>query len=267
MKRILLFAATLLFALSCAPKKADAPKALVLYYSQTGTTEKVALAIAEKTGADVEAIVAVNPYDGDYNATIQRGLQEMQNGIYPELQPLTSNLADYDVVFIGYPVWFGTYAPPVETLLNTADLKGKKVVPFCTFGSGGLDSSSKAIAAKLTESEVLPGYGVRAARIDAIDAELDQFLKAGGFIEGEAVVVEAYPEAVLVTEEQAAIFNAAVASYAMIQAEAETVASRTHFLGGQEYLFTAKDVRNGAAMKVYVLVEEGKDPVFTQVCR
>ena len=267
MKRILLFAATLLFALSCSPKKAEAPKALVLYYSQTGTTEKVALAIAEKTGADVEAIVAVNPYDGDYNATIQRGLHEMQNGICPELQPLTSNLADYDVVFIGYPVWFGTYAPPVETLLNTADLKGKKVVPFCTFGSGGLDSSSKAIAAKLTESEVLPGYGVRAARIDAIDAELDQFLKAGGFIEGEAVVVEAYPEAVPVTEEQAAIFNAAVASYAMIQAEAETVASRTHFLGGQEYLFTAKDVRSGAAMKVYVLVEEGKDPVFTQVCR
>ena len=160
MKRILLFAATLLLAFSCAPKKADAPKALVLYYSQTGTTEKVALAIAEKTGADVEAIVVVNPYDGDYNATIQRGLQEMQSGTYPELQPLKSDLAQYDVVFIGYPVWFGTYAPPIETLLATADLKGKKVVPFCTFGSGGIDTSSKAIAAKLTESEVLPGYGV-----------------------------------------------------------------------------------------------------------
>ena len=267
MKRILFFAAAMLLALSCATKKADAPKALVLYYSQTGTTEKVALAIAEKTGADVEAIVAVNPYDGDYNATIQRGLQEMQDGVYPELQPLTSNIADYDVVFIGYPVWFGTYAPPVETLLGNEALKGKKIVPFCTFGSGGLDTSSNAIAAKLTESEVLPGYGVRAARIDAIDAELDQFLKAGGYAEGEAVAVEAYPEAVPVTEEQAAIFNAAVASYAMIQAEAETVASRTHFLGGQEYLFTAKDVRNGAEMKINVLVEEGKEPVFTQVYR
>lgn len=267
MKRILLFAATLLLAFSCAPKKADAPKALVLYYSQTGTTEKVALAIAEKTGADVEAIVVVNPYDGDYNATIQRGLQEMQSGTYPELQPLKSDLAQYDVVFIGYPVWFGTYAPPIETLLATADLKGKKVVPFCTFGSGGIDTSSKAIAAKLTESEVLPGYGVRAARIDAIDAELDQFLKEGGYMEGEAAVVEAFPAETAVTEAEAAVFNAAVASYAMIQAEAETVASRTHFLGGKEYLFTAKDTRSGAAMKVYVLVEDGKDPVFTQVCR
>ena len=267
MKRIMLFAATMLFALSCAPKKAEAPKSLVLYYSQTGTTEKVALAIAEKTGADVEAIAVVNAYDGDYNSTIQRCLQEMQDGVYPELQPLKSNLSEYDVVYIGYPVWFGTYAPPIETLLGNEALKGKKIVPFCTFGSGGLDTSSNAIIAKLTESEVLPGYGVRAARVDAICAELDQFLKAGGFVEGEAVAVEEYPEAVAVTEEQAAIFDAAVAGYAMIQAKAEAVAARTHFLGGQEYLFTAKDVNNGATMKVNVLVEEGKEPVFTQVYR
>lgn len=274
MKRILLFAATLLLALSCAPKKADAPKALVLYYSQTGTTEKVALAIAEKTGADVEAIVAVKPYDGDYNATIARGLQEMQDGAYPELQPLKSDVAQYDIVFIGYPVWFGTYAPPIETLLNTADLKGKKVVPFCTFGSGGLVSSSKNMAAKLPESEILPGYGVRAARIDAIEAEVDQFLKAGGFIEGEAVAVEAFPAETPVTEEESALFDAAVAGYAMLSAKAEMVAARKHFLGGQEYLFTAVDQPRDPQfqgepqrMKVYVLVEEGKDPVFTQVCR
>ena len=263
----MLFAATMLFALSCAPKKADAPKSLVLYYSQTGTTEKVALAIAEKTGADVEAIDVVNAYDGDYNSTIQRCLQEMQTGTYPELKPLTSDLAEYDVVYIGYPVWFGTYAPPIETLLGTVDLKGKKVVPFCTFGSGGLDTSSNAVIAKLTESEVLPGYGVRAARIDAIDAELDQFLKNGGFIEGEAVAVEEYSAEAPVTEEQAAIFDAAVANYPMIQAKAATVAARKHFLGGQEYLFTAKNVADEATIKVNVLVEEGKDPVFTQVYR
>ena len=259
----------MLLALSCAPKK-DAPKVLVLYYSQTGGTEKVALAIQEKLGADVEAIVPVVAYDGDYNATIQRGLlemQEMKEGKYPELQPLTSAVQDYDVVFLGYPVWFGTYAPPIETLLNTVDFKGKKVVPFCTFGSGGLDTSSKNIAAKLTESEILPGYGVRAARIDAIAVELDQFLKAGGFMEGEAAVVEEYSEEVPVTETEAAIFDAAVAGYPMIQAKAEAVAARKHFLGGNEYMFTANDVRSGATMKVNVLVEEGKEPVFTQVYR
>ena len=272
MKRILLFAAAMLMVLSCGQnskkkEQTKETKMLVLYYSQTGNTKAVAEAIQAKTGADIEAVVSMNPYDGDYNSTIQRCLNEMQAGTYPEIQPLNSNLAEYDVVFIGYPVWFGTYAPPIETLLNTADLKGKKVVPFCTFGSGGLDSSSKAMAAKLTESELLPGYGVRAARIDAIDAELDQFLKEGGFVEGEPVAVEVYPEAVPVTEEEAAIFDAAVAGYPMIQAEAVAVASRDHFLGGKEYLFTANDVRSGATMKVNVLVEEGKAPVFTQVYR
>lgn len=259
----------MLLALSCAnsPKKADSPKSLVIYYSQTGNTKAVAEAIQAKTGADIESIVVVDAYDGDYDSTIQRCLKEMNDGVFPQIQPLTSNLAEYDIVYIGYPVWFGTYAPPVETLLNTVDLKGKKIVPFCTFGSGGLDSSSKAIAAKLTESEVLPGYGVRAARIGAIDAEIDQFLKAGGFIEGEAVAVAAYPAAVPVTEEQAAIFDAAVAGYPMIQAAAVEVAERQHFLGGKEYLFTANDTRSGAAIKVNVLVEEGKEPVFTQVYR
>lgn len=274
MKQILTFAAAALLALSCAPKKADAPKTLVLYYSQTGTTEKVALAIAEKTGADVEAITVVNPYDEDYDSTIQRCLQEMQAETFPEIHPLKSDLAEYDVVFIGYPVWFGTYARPIENLLKTADLKGKKIVPFCTFGSGGLDSSEKAIAAKLPESEILSGYGVRAARIDAIDAELDQFLKAGGFIEGEAVAVLAFPDETPVTEEESAIFDAAVAGYPMLSAKAEMVAARKHFLGGQEYLFTAVDQPRDPQfqdephrIKVYVLVEEGKDPVFTQVCR
>lgn len=267
MKRVLMFAAAMLLALSCAPKKSDAPKSLVIYYSQTGTTEKVAQAIAEKTGADVEEIAVVNAYDGDYNSTIQRCLQEMQDGVYPEIKPLTSDLAKYDIIYIGYPVWFGTYARPVENLLNNVDFKGKKIVPFCTFGSGGIDSSSKHIADKLTESEVLPGYGVRTARIDAIDAELDQFLKEGGYVEGDAVLTEAFPQEEPVTEVQAAIFDEAVAGYPMIQAKAEAVAARQHFLGGQEYLFTARDTRNDATMKVYVLVEEGKTPVFTQVCR
>ena len=263
MKKILIYVAALLLAVGCCQK----PKTLVLYYSQTGNTQAVAELIATSLGADIEAVVPVVPYDGDYAATIERGRNELFGKAFPEIQPVAADLTKYDVVFIGYPVWFGTYAPPIETLLNTVDFKGKKVVPFCTFGSGGLDTSSKNIAAKLTESEILPGYGVRAARIDAIAVELDQFLKAGGFMEGEAAVVEEYSEEVPVTETEAAIFDAAVAGYPMIQAKAEAVAARKHFLGGNEYMFTANDVRSGATMKVNVLVEEGKEPVFTQVYR
>ena len=263
-----------LAAVSCGAKKSDAPKVLVLYYSQTATTKAVAEEIAGKLGADIEAVVPVQSYGNTFQEAIDRSQKERAEGILPEIQPLASNLADYDIVFLGYPIWFGTYAPPIAAFLEKADLSGKKVVPFCTFGSGGLDSSVKDLKGKLTDSEVLPGYGVRQARMDAMPKEVDRFLKENGFLEGECEALEAFPEAHEATEEEAAIFDAAVGTYPMIHAQAKTVTSR-QVPDGVEYLFTAVDLpREGAPemmpageMKVYVLVEEGKDPVFTQVIR
>ena len=267
--------ATVFFAaVSCGSKKSEAPKVLVLYYSQTSNTKTVAEEIANRLGADIEEIVPVKPYDNSYQETIARSMEERAKGILPEIQPLTSDIASYDVVFLGYPIWFGTFAPPVAALLGQVDLKGKKVVPFCTFGSGGLESSVKELKEKLPESEVLEGYGVRAARMDAVAKEVDRFLKANGFLEGEVDALEAFSDEHEVTEEESAIFNAAVGSYKMFDAQAKTVASRT-VPDGVEYLFTAVDLpRKGAPemmpqgeMKVYVTVEEGKEPYFTEVVR
>ena len=275
--KCLLAAAAALMAAACGPKKADAPKVLVLYYSQTTNTSAVAQEIANALGADMEEIIPVVPYDGTYQETIQRGMTERQSGILPEIQPLNADLSAYDVIFLGYPIWYGTYALPVATLLDQVDLSGKKVVPFCTFGSGGLDESTKDLAAKQPGAEILPGYGVRAARMSAMPKEVDQFLKANGFLEGEAVKLEAFPEAHPVTEAEAAIFDAAVSTYPMINAQALTATSRS-VPGGVEYIFTAQDKpREGMPpmpaglspreMKIYVIAEEGKDPEFTQVVR
>ena len=262
MKQILMMAATLLFAVSCGANKDS--KALVLYYSQGGTTKAVAEAIQTAIGADIEEIVPVDPYDPDFNATIARGQKEMSEGKFPELQPLKADVRDYDVIFIGYPVWFGTYANPIETLLQTVDFSGKTVVPFCTFGSGGLDTSSKALAEKLPKATVLPGYGVRTARVDAVPAEIDRFLKEGGFLAGKYEKRAEFPAPHAVSEEESAIFDAAVGTYPMIRAKATDVAERA-VSGGKEYLFSASDGRG--TIKVYVLAEDGKDPVFTQVLR
>jgi len=280
---MLVLATVTVAAVSCGPKKEnkkeetkkeEAPKALVLYYSQTSNTKAVAQEIATRLGADMEEIVAVNPYDGDFQATIERSMQEREQGITPEIQPIKADIAEYEVVFIGYPIWFGTYAPPVATFLNQVDLGGKKVVPFCTFGSGGLDSSMRDLVAAEPDAKVLPGYGVRAARLEAMPKEIDQFLKANGFIEGEFVQLEAFPEQHPVSEEEAAIFDAAVGDYPMIHAQAKTVASRT-LPNGTEYLFTAVDLPRednpnmppAGEMQVYVTVVEGEAPVFTQVIR
>lgn len=262
MKRFILLAIMVLFAVSCGQKATS--KALVLYYSQTGTTKIVAEALQQALGADIEEIIVCDPYDPDFNATIARGQKEMSEGKFPELEPIAANLKDYDVIFLGYPVWFGTYANPIETLLQTVDFSGKTVVPFCTFGSGGLDTSSKALAEKLPKANVLPGYGVRTARVDAVPAEIDRFLKEGGFLAGKYEKRAEFPEPHAVSEEESAIFDAAVGTYPMIRAKAAEVAERT-VSGGKEYLFSANDGRG--TIKVYVLAEDGKDPVFTQVLR
>ena len=295
-------AAAMMLAVSCSPKK-EAQKVLVLYYSQTSNTKAVAEEIAKKLNADIEEVVPTTPYNGDFQATIERSMKEREEGKVPEIKPLAADVTKYDVIFIGYPIWFGTYAPPIAALLDQIDLSGKKVVPFCTFGSGGLESSVKDLAAKQPKAEILEGYGVRAARLKAMPEEVDQFLKANGFIEGEYTKLEPFPEQHEVTDEEAAIFDAAVGNYPMMNAKATKVASRT-IPDGTEYLFTAVDqpredkpnmpppgnmkpgkdkpnmpppgnMKPGdkpqmpppGEMKVYVTVAKGEAPVFTKVIR
>lgn len=276
MKIVKLLLAVMIVAMTaaCSGEKKEAQKILVLYYSQTGNTKAVAEEIANRLGADIEEIVAVNPYDNDFQATIDRCKQEKEQGVLPDINPVKADISKYDVVFIGYPVWFGTYAPPVTAFLSKVDLSGKKIVPFCTFGSGGLESSVKDMDAAQPKAEILPGYGVRAARMEAMPDEIDWFLKANGFLEGEYTQLEEFSAQHPVTEEETAVFDTAVNGYPMLHAKAETVSTR-EIPNGTEYLFVAKDLPRedkpdmppAGEIKVYVSVINGKTPVFTRVVR
>ena len=275
LKMMLCAAVALIAVISCTQKK-EAPKMLVLYYSQTSNTKAVAQEIATRLKIDIEEITLVEPYDTVFQATIDRCKVDREKGITPEINPLKSDIADYDIIFLGYPIWFGTYAPPIATLLDKIDLSGKKVVPFCTFGSGGLESSGQDLVERLPNTEILPGYGVRAARMNAMPKEVGEFLAASLFCDGKFDMPEPFPEQHLVSADEAAIFDAAVNGYPMLNAKATTVASRTvHDGEGTEYLFTAMDMPRekkadmppASEIKVYVLVENGKAPEFTKVVR
>ena len=275
LKMMLCAAVALIAVISCTQKK-EAPKMLVLYYSQTSNTKAVAQEIATRLKIDIEEITLVEPYDTVFQATIDRCKVDREKGIPPEINPLKSDIADYDIIFLGYPIWFGTYAPPIATLLDKIDLSGKKVVPFCTFGSGGLESSGQDLVERLPNTEILPGYGVRAARMNAMPKEVGEFLAASLFCDGKFDMPEPFPEQHLVSADEAAIFDAAVNGYPMLNAKATTVASRTvHDGEGTEYLFTAMDMPRekkadmppASEIKVYVLVENGKAPEFTKVVR
>ena len=248
-----------------------AQKKLVLYYSETGTTKAVAEELQKQTGADIEAIEAVKPYSGNFQETIQRSQRERESGETPALKPLKSKIADYDIIFLGYPIWFGTYAMPIVTLIKENDFAGKTIVPFCTFGSGGLNTSSDALKEALPKATVKCGYGVRTARVAAAAKELDRFLKENGYKEGTVSPLPDYSAQQPVTEEEKAIFDAACSSYQFPLGTPQTVGKRTTD-DGTDYKFIVKSRgMNGEEATSTIFVVKGKEqdakPEFTQVVR
>ena len=244
---------------------------LVLYYSETGSTKAVAEELQKQLGADIEAIECVNPYSGNFQETIQRSGQEREKGETPALKPLTKQIADYDVIFLGYPIWFGTYAMPIATLVKEQDFAGKTIVPFCTFGSGGLNTSTDALKQALPKATIKNGYGVRAARVSAAKKELDRFLKENGYKEGKVSPLPEYSAQQPVTEADKAIFDAACSSYQFPLGTPETVGKRTTN-ESDDYKFSVKSRGfdgKEATSTIYVTVgkAEGAKPEFTEVVR
>lgn len=261
--------------MACASKKVDAaeesqkPNYLVLYYSQAGgATKTVAEQIQLALLADIEAIQVEKPYDGDFNQTIERCQREKQNNELPELKPLASDISKYDVIFIGYPIWFGTYAPPIASLVSQYDFAGKKIVTFATFGSGGIDVSTKDMQKALGSAEVVEGYGVRNARVASAAKEVDCFLKSNGYIKGDVKALPDFSAQTPVTDKDKEIFDAACGDYQFPLGTPSTVGSRS-IENGTEYKFVVES--NGpagnASTTIYVVATKDAKPEFTKVVR
>ncbi|MDE7376230.1 MAG: hypothetical protein K2N16_05225 [Muribaculaceae bacterium] len=242
----------------------------MLYYSQTGATKAVAEALQKELNADIEQIEITEPYSGDYGQTIDRVAKERAEGIVPQTNSLTYNLDEYDVIFLGYPIWFGTYAPPIAGLLQANNLDGKEIVPFATFGSGGLEVSVDSLRAHLPNATIANGYGVRNARIDAMPAELHRFLALNGYVADDACkpLPDFSPQRP-VTEAQSEIFTNATSDYMFPLGTAVTCGQRLT-PDGTEYLFVAKSANPEGAeaySSIYVLAPDSAAPVFTRVVR
>lgn len=110
-------------------------KMLVAYYSWScGNTEKIAEQLAAACNADLERIETVEPYPESYEATVQQGQDEVNEGFEPEIEPLEHDPASYDVIAVGTPTWWYTMAPAVATFMHGVDWAGKTVIAFQTNG-------------------------------------------------------------------------------------------------------------------------------------
>lgn len=121
-------------------------KVLVAYFSATGTTEGVAEHIANGLNADLYEIVPEEPYtdaDLNYNDNNSRSTIEMNDSSSrPAISGSVENMEQYEIVFIGYPIWWGEAPRIVSTFVESYDFSGKTVVPFCTSGGSGVGSSA-----------------------------------------------------------------------------------------------------------------------------
>ena len=251
--------------------KVDGDSVLVVYYSQTGNTKKLAEMIQEELGAKIAEIKPVVPYDGDYDQTIERWKAEKDSNTVVEIKPLDVNLDDYHTIFLGFPIWGGTYALPVKTFLDNNSLKGKKVVTFATFGSGGLGSATDDVIKAQPGATVVKGYGVRDVRMDNAFEELNRFLIENNYKEGILETLGDYSEAEDCNQEAIEVFNAACADYKYPLGKPVKVAKRVTSKS-TDYKFSVdnegKDGVKGTST-IYVTVgkEEGSKPVFTEVVR
>jgi flavodoxin len=154
MKR-LLFLATAVIAMSltaCAQKSnkqqevKTMKKTLVAYFSATGTTKAVAEDLAKAAGADLFEIKPVQPYtseDLNWNNKQSRSSVEMANlKSRPAIANKVENMADYDVVYVGFPIWWYTAPTIINTFIESYDFKGKTVIPFATSGGSSIRKSA-----------------------------------------------------------------------------------------------------------------------------
>lgn len=277
MKKGLTLLAVLLTLIGCNSQKKsqtneesqNTPKYLVVYYSQTGATQKVAHELVRLLDADTLRIEAEQPYNGTYAETIERCKKEMRNDELPKLKPINTELEDYDVVFLGYPIWFGTYARPIASLLTEVDFAGKKVVPFCTFGSGGLETSIKDLKQAIPDAQIQTGYGIRNARINKAPAEVERFLKEAGYLTGKVEKLPDFSPQQPVTKEDISLFDMACGDYTYPLGTPVTVGKR-QTAQGTDYQFTVQSKNsNGDPIEatIYVTVENGAEPEFTKVVR
>lgn len=149
---------------------------LVVYYSATGNTEEVANIIADTTGGDLFELEPVEPYTdedlnyGDENSRVSREHEDESLRDVELVSTTVENWDSYDTVFIGYPIWWGIAAWPVDSFVENNDFTGKTVIPFATSASSDLGESGQLLADLAGTGDWQDGMRFRSS-VDAADVQ------------------------------------------------------------------------------------------------
>ena len=236
-----------------------ASKSVVVYFSQTGTTKKLAGVLKQAVNADEIELRLVTPYPSTYDSTIAAVGAQRESKQWPALENAKLDLAKYDTVYLGYPIMFGSFAPPIYTFLDSNDLSGKVVVPFCTFGSGGRKVSAAELKTLEPGANVTLAMGVSNKRMSRDDGdsiakvEVETFLANLAAGKTDEMLMGGYSEQRPLTAEDSAVFVAATKDYAYLNLTPLSVS--TQVVAGMNYLFTCEmKAFGGAAVQTMVKI-------------
>ena len=155
-----------------SPSNNSGKKILIAYFSHTGNTQKAAEQIHDIVGGDIVEIKTLTPYPKELIKCIAVAKMERETNARPALSTKIDNINDYDIVFVGYPIWGHTVPMAIYTFLESYDLSGKIVIPFCTSSSSEFAESMPAIQSLCPNSTILEG--VRANDPKEVEAWLSR---------------------------------------------------------------------------------------------
>lgn len=133
---------------------------LIAYYSHSGNTRAVANQLHEMVGGDIVELQTVTAYPDSYEEATKQAKDELRSGFMPPLKTKIKDIASHEVVFVGSPNWWGTFAAPVKTFLSEYDLSGKTIIPFITHAGSGLGHGVEDIVKLCPRSIVLDGLAI-----------------------------------------------------------------------------------------------------------
>ena len=162
----------------------NTPRILIAFFSKTNNTKTIAEYIHSFVGGDMFHVTTKMPYPEDFNETLQVARNEQNNNERPELAAAISpeDMKQYDVIFLGHPIWFGTIPMAIATFLEQYDLSGKTVVPFCTHGRGGPGRSPTDIANLCPNATILQGFAVEGSSVNQAQDDVADWLRKLGYI-------------------------------------------------------------------------------------
>lgn len=151
-------------------------KSLVVYFSWSGNTENVAESIRSQTDSDIFEIVPATLYSDDYETVVELAQEEQRNNARPAIYGNIENIEQYDVVYVGFPNWWGDMPMILYTFFDTYDLSGKTVALFCTSGGSGLSGTVNEVKALEPNATVTEGLHISSGSSSNPDNAVSKWL-------------------------------------------------------------------------------------------